>query len=151
MMSLRRIFIDTNVLTRATIDAAPLHTQARALLDKLWEEDAELYISHQVIREYIVNATRPQTYSPALPADEVLDQVEDFRKSFHILPDSPAVLNKLLELTRKVRVGGKQVHDANIVAVMLASDIQELLTNNISDFERYQAYIRVIPLVEDNP
>jgi hypothetical protein len=65
------------------------------LLDKLWDESTELYISHQVIREYVANATRPQTYSPALPVDAVLEQVEDFRKSFHILPGSPAVLSKL--------------------------------------------------------
>lgn len=149
MTNARRIFVDTNVLTRATIDAAPLHTEARTLLDQLWDKDAELYISHQVIREYIANATRPQTYSPALPVDGVLEQVEDFRKSFHILPDSPTVLSKLLELVRTVPVGGKQIHDANITATMLANDIEELLTNNITDFERFHAYIRMIPLVED--
>jgi predicted nucleic acid-binding protein len=148
MMSVRRIFVDTNVLTRATIDKAPLHGEARAILDKLWDEKVELYISHQVIREYIANATRPQTYSPPLPIQSVLEQVADFRKTFYSLPDSPAVLRKLLELVRKVPVGGKQVHDANIVATMLAYDIEELLTNNIGDFERYQAFIRIIPLVE---
>lgn len=151
MTSGKRIFVDTNVLTRATIDAAPLHTEARTLLDTLWGEGAELYISHQVIREYVANATRPQTYSPALPVTFVLEQVEDFRKSFYILPDSPAVLSRLLELVRKVPVGGKQVHDTNIVATMLANDIEELLTNNIHDFERYRTYIRVIPLLEDTP
>lgn len=151
MTNVRRIFVDTNVLTRATIDAAPLHNEARALLDRLWDEGAELYISHQVIREYVANATRPQTYSPALPVDAVLEQVEDFRKSFHILADSPAVLTKLLELVRKISIGGKQVHDTNIVATMLIHDIEELLTNNITDFERYSACIRVIPLIESIP
>src|SRR5258707_11245603 len=142
----RRIFVDTNVLTRATIDAAPLHREARTLLDKLWDERAELSISHQVLREYIANATRPQTYSPPLPMDAVLAQVEDFHKTFYILSDSPAVLARFLELVRKVPVGGKQVHDANIVATMLAYDLEELLTHNVKDFERFEAYIRVIPL-----
>jgi predicted nucleic acid-binding protein len=149
MTSVRRVFVDTNILTRATTEAAPLHSQARTQLDKLWNEGAELYISHQVIREYIATATRPQTYSPALPVDKVLDQVEDFRKTFHILPDSPAVLSTLLDLARNVVVGGKQVHDANIVAVMLAHDIDELFTHNTVDFERYRAFIRVIPLLEN--
>jgi predicted nucleic acid-binding protein len=80
--------------------------------------------------------------------DAVLAQVEDFHKTFYILPDSPAVLARLLELVRKVPLGGKQVHDANIVATMLAYDLEELLTNNVIDFERFQPYIRVIPLVE---
>src|SRR5688572_29461083 len=105
MTSARRIFVDTNILTRATIDAAPLHREARAILDNLWNEGAELSISHQVIREYIANATRPQTYSPPLPVAAVLDQVENFHRTFHILPDSPAVLAKFLELVRKVPVG----------------------------------------------
>lgn len=83
--------------------------------------------------------------------DTVLDQIEDFRKSFYILSDSPAVLNRLLELARKVAMDGKQVHDANIVAVMLVNDIQELLTNNVIDFERYKAYIHVILLLKDIP
>lgn len=151
MTSVRRIFVDTNVLTRATIDAAPLHIEARAMLDSLWNAGAELSISHQVIREYVANATRPQTYSPPLPMEAVLTQVEDFHKTFHILPDSPAVLAKFLELVRKVPIGGKQIHDANIVATLLAYDIEELLTNNVKDFERFQALIRVIPLVEATP
>jgi len=149
MTNADRIFVDTNILTRATIDAVPLHTEARALLDKLWDEGVELFISHQVIREYIANATRPQTYSPPLPIEAVLEQVEDFRKTFHVLSDSPLVLSKLVDLVREVPVGGKQVHDANIVATMLANDIDSLFTHNAKDFRRFQAHIRVIPLVED--
>jgi predicted nucleic acid-binding protein len=148
MTDVRRVFVDTNILTYATIDAAPFHNEARTYLDKLWEEDTELFISHQVIREYIANATRPQTYSPSLPIDLVLEQVEDFRKTFHVVPDSSLVLSKLLELLRKVSVGGKQIHDANVIATMLANDIGELLTHNTGDFERFQAYVRVIPLAE---
>jgi predicted nucleic acid-binding protein len=151
MTSARRVFVDTNILTRATIDAAPLHVEARAMLDNLWNAGAELSISHQVIREYIANATRPQTYSPPLAVEAVLTQVEDFHKTFHILPDSPAVLVKFLELLRKVPVGGKQVHDANIVATLLAYEIEELLTHNVEDFERFQTFIRLIPLIEANP
>lgn len=131
MKIVRRIFVDTNVLTRATIDAAPLHREARTLLDSLWDEPSDMFISHQVIREYVANATRPQTYSPPLPVETVLTQVEDFRKTFHILPDSPAVLSKFLELVRTIPMGGKQIHDANIVATMLANDVEDLLTHNV--------------------
>jgi predicted nucleic acid-binding protein len=40
----RRIFVDTNVLTHATISAAPLHVEARATLDALWTQSAQLHI-----------------------------------------------------------------------------------------------------------
>ena len=149
MRAANRIFVDTNILTRATFDAVPLHVEARDTLDRLWDEGAELFISHQVIREYVANATRPQTYSPPLPMAAVLEQVENFRSTFHVIPGSPAVLLALLELLGSVAVGGKQVHDANIVATMLAHDIDTLLTHNTRDFRRFQAHIRLISLVED--
>lgn len=84
MTSDKRVFVDTNVLTRATIDAAPLHSEARSQLDRLWAGGTELYISNQVVREYIANATRPQTYSPAISMNDVLAQVEEFQESFHM-------------------------------------------------------------------
>lgn len=145
MTSVRQIFVDTNILIRATIDAAPLHQECRTMLDALWDEHAELYISHQVVREYVANTTRPQAYSPALPIADVLAQVEDFRNTFRILAESAAVLNNLLALIGSVSVGGKQVHDANIVATMQAYNLKVLLTHNISDFERFKM-IQILPI-----
>jgi hypothetical protein len=40
-------------------------------------------------------------------------------------------------------VKGKQVHDANIVAVMLAHGVHRLATRNAGDFERYSGLIEV--------
>ncbi|MEH2170887.1 MAG: hypothetical protein V7K41_30400 [Nostoc sp.] len=42
--------------------------------------------------------------------------------------------------------GGKQVHDANIVATMLVYGIPQLLTHNTSDFARFSGLITVLPL-----
>ena len=36
-----------------------------------------------------------------------------------------------------VQVGGRQIHDANIVATMLAHGERRLLTFNAADFRRY--------------
>ena len=41
-------------------------------------------------------------------------------------------------------MGGKQVHDANIVATMLAYGERRLLTFNIRDFRRFAAHIEVV-------
>jgi predicted nucleic acid-binding protein len=146
MMNDNHIFVDTNVLIRATINTAPLHVEAQTKLDKLWQSNKILCISHQVIREYIANTTRPQQYSPAIPIEHVLNQIKNFRQSFEVLLDSPLVLNQLLELIRIAPVGGKQVHDANIVATMVAHDIGNLLTHNVKDFERYSTIIKILPL-----
>lgn len=59
---------------------------------------------------------------------------------------TPLVLDHLLRLAERVRVAGKQIHDANIVATMLAYDISDLLTHNTVDFVRYSDWITVIAL-----
>ena len=43
---------------------------------------------------------------------------------------------------------GKQVHDANIVATMLAHGIDMLLTLNVDDFKRFEDKITLISLEE---
>ena len=44
-------------------------------------------------------------------------------------------------LTRTSAFGGKQTHDANIVATMLAHGETRLLTFNAADFRRFDALI----------
>jgi predicted nucleic acid-binding protein len=41
------------------------------------------------------------------------------------------------------QIGGKQVHDANIVATMQAYGIPALLPHNTKDFERLGEVIRI--------
>lgn len=145
------VFVDTNVLTRATIVTAPLHTEAQAALVQLRREGRDLWISHQVIREYLANATRPQTYSQPIPAEQLLEQVKRFRTNFRVAEDTTAVIDQLVLLLSRVPLGGKQVHDANIVATMLANGVVTLLTHNVSDFARFSAYITVLPLESTHP
>ncbi|MCP3668304.1 MAG: type II toxin-antitoxin system VapC family toxin [Gammaproteobacteria bacterium] len=57
--------------------------------------------------------------------------------------DTTAVTEQLIGLLRDHKIGGKQVHDANIVATMQAYDIPCLLTHNIKDFERFGEVIKI--------
>jgi predicted nucleic acid-binding protein len=45
-------------------------------------------------------------------------------------------------------VGGKQVHDANVVATMLTHGITRLLTFNTGDFSRFADIITLGPTSE---
>jgi len=47
---------------------------------------------------------------------------------------------------QELHIGGKQVHDANIVATMLVYGIPRLLTANPSDFARFAHLLTVEPL-----
>ena len=55
-----------------------------------------------------------------LDAGGLVDDVNRLLSSFEILEDGPVVTESLIALCRKVSVGGRQIHDANIVATMLA-------------------------------
>ena len=80
---------------------------------------------------------RPQTWPVALTREEALDDVGRLAGSFEILEDGPPVTELLLALCREVPAGGRQIHDANIVATMLARGERRLLTFNTADFRRY--------------
>ncbi len=54
----------------------------------------------------------------------MLEQVEQFIAQFQVADDTPAVTAHLLALMEIYAIGGKQVHDANLVATMQANNIR---------------------------
>jgi predicted nucleic acid-binding protein len=140
-------FVDTNIMVFATVEDAPLYPIARQTLEQLWLNRSELWISRQVIREYLAVLTRPQTYAIRLTRDEILAAVRGLLTRFRIAEDSALVTNELLRILERVPVGGRQIHDANIVATMRAHEVGRLLTHNPDDFDRFAGLINVVPLV----
>jgi predicted nucleic acid-binding protein len=75
---------------------------------------------------------------------EAMQAVEAFQRMFNILEDGPAVWAQFRRLTRTISFGGKQVHDANLVASMLAHGQTRLLTFNSKHFRRFEPEIEII-------
>lgn len=142
-----RVFVDTNVLIFAHLSLSPLHPSALTQLQDLQNAGTELWISRQVMREYLSAMTRPGTLTQSIPVSSLVNDVTGFTQSFRIAEEGPAVTANLLNLISSISVGGKQVHDANIVATMQAYGIGRLLTHNTADFARFSATISVLPLV----
>jgi predicted nucleic acid-binding protein len=142
-----RLFVDTNILVYAAVSQSPLHAEARRAIQTQQEAGVELWISRQVLREYLATLSRPQTFSIPQPSKVLVQDVRQLQGSFSIAEDGPAVTAKLLELLETLPVGGKQVHDANIVATMLVNDIRAILTHNADDYGRFAGIIAVLPLV----
>ncbi len=69
-----------------------------------------------------------------------------FEQRFRIAEDNAWVTERLLELVSQIPVGGKQIHDANIVATMQVYGLGRLLTHNVGDFRRFAQFIEVVPL-----
>ena len=138
------MFLDTNVLVLARFQAAPRHALARRRMREAGDSREVLRISRQVVREYLATVTRPQQWSPPVGMNEALRHAAALETRFEILEDGPGVADALMRLCREVPVAGKQVHDANIVATMLAHGERRLLTFNGGDFRRYGERIDLI-------
>jgi predicted nucleic acid-binding protein len=144
----KSIFVDTNVLVFANVAEAPLHKVALAKLEEYRESDCQVSISGQVLREYLAVRSRAEFLKGASDLSTLVERVRFFESAFDVVYDTPDTLDKLLMLVKKVDVGGKQIHDANIVATMLTHGIKHLLTDNVEDFKRYSSFITVIPICE---
>ena len=138
------MFIDTNVFVSARSLRAPNNGRARAALHRSFESGEPLRISRQVLREYLSVITRPQSWATPLSTAEALNDVAWLAATFEILEDGPGVTEMLVELCREIRVAGKQIHDANIVATMLVHGERALLTFNRSDFRRYGERVELV-------
>ena len=136
-------FVDTNVLVYATATSAPFRDRARAALVRL-AADEQLSVSLQILREYVAVMTRPQTWGRALSLAEAMTDAAVFERRFTVLEDGQLVWDQLMDLSRRYSFGGRQVHDANVVATMLAHGERRLLTFNEADFRRFTPLIEVI-------
>jgi hypothetical protein len=56
------------------------------------------------------------------------------------------VADRLQALLTDVECSGKQVHDANVVATMLARGVGTVVTMTLADFARFERYVSVVEL-----
>ena len=138
------VFVDTNVLLYASRPKATEHARAQAVLSRMRQDGAPLWLSRQVFREYLAVATRPQASGPALAMAAAIADVQALQDVVNVAEDGPAVYDRLLQLLVASPGGGKQVHDANLVATMLEHRITHLLTFNGADFRRFGGLIEVV-------
>lgn len=141
------VFIDTNVLIYAKQSLSPWHASAVAKLQDHAAAGHPLWISRQTLREYLSAMSRPGALTTPVPMSALIADVRSFESQFLVAEDGPGVTAHLLSLLSTVACGGKQVHDANLVATMMAVGIPKLLTHNVADFNRFAAWITVVSLV----
>lgn len=136
------VFLDTNVLIYAAIPQTPFCLRARSVLTSLERSGQELWISRQVIREFLAYMSRTPNRE-YLPTD-VLAAARALEKHYHVAEEHAVVSEQLYLLLDKIPCGGKQVHDANIVATMLAYGVPRIVTYNLADFRRFDGLISVV-------
>ncbi|MDP5338441.1 MAG: type II toxin-antitoxin system VapC family toxin [Nodularia sp. (in: cyanobacteria)] len=145
-MTNNSVFIDTNILVYANLALSPFHVQATERLQALSQQGIDLCISRQTLREYLAAMTRRSDLTQGIPIASLVVDVRNFATYFRLLEDNLEVTDRLLTLIEQIPSGGKQIHDANIVATMLVYNIPQLLTHNTIDFTRFANLINIVPL-----
>jgi predicted nucleic acid-binding protein len=142
--------VDTNVLIYGTVIGSPWYDQARRWLAILENSGVRLCVTTQILREYLVVLTRGAVFEESFTVNQVLAQVDALLPSLTVLDEPIEAADRLRELVRQYQIQGKNIHDANVVAVMLVHGVRRLATYNAADFERYEG-ISLEPVPSTDP
>lgn len=141
------ILLDTNVLLAATTPSRGSHNKAVEVLNLWPNRGITLALSGQVLREYLVVATRPlKSNGLGLKLEDALVNCQAFSARCRMLNETGAVSIRLRELARETQTSGKQLHDANLVATALVHEVTAILTQNLEDFQRFSKRVRIVEL-----
>lgn len=128
--------VDTNVLLRMSDSTSSMNLLAGQTAAQLLEQNNELLITSQVIIEFWVVATRPVNVNGlGWDVEQTHNEVQQILNQFPQLEEKPDIFPYWLDLVTRYQLQGKRVHDARLVAVMLAHDVTHLLTFNPTDFK----------------
>lgn len=138
--------LDTNLLLRFCDSASAQHSIAINAIETLLKRGSRVFLTAQNLIEFWAVTTRPKAangfdWTPQQAGQET----ERLLNLFLFLEDSPAIFAHWRKLVLQYGVSGKQVHDARLVASMLAHGISQLVTFNTSDFVRYSSITLIEP------
>jgi predicted nucleic acid-binding protein len=136
----KNIFFDTNVLIYETFEDFDVDKYESVCCDLQYFSDNNynVYISSQILREFLVISTNNKFFEKPLTIDAALSKVDEYRKNFEVLYGSELSMTKLKHLISKYQICKQDIHDTNIVATMLAHQLKEIYTFNVKDFRFYE-------------
>lgn len=144
--------LDTNVLLRSCDPNSPWQALADASVTQLLGRSDQLYITSQNIIEFWVVATRPaQVNGLGWSVEQTRIEIEQILNQFPQLEETPQIFPHWFNLVTSYQIQGKRVHDARLVAVMLAHSVTHLLTFNPDDFRNINEIVVVHPQAIANP
>lgn len=135
------VLVDTNVLLAATDTSRAAHAAATAFLN---HDERRLALTPQIVREYLAVSTRPVDVNGlGLAAADAVANVTQFLDDMDLLTEDAATTAGLMDLIGVRAAAGKQVHDANVVAVALAYRASTIVTDDARHFGRFGDVIAV--------
>jgi predicted nucleic acid-binding protein len=131
-------FIDTNILLTATDRARAAHKQSQDLLRRGLNGELRLFACGQILREYLVVATRPtENNGLGLQPKKAIENIRSFRRCLRLLDENNATTQRLELLIAEYGLKGKRIHDANIASIMIENGLRQIFTLNPGDFKTF--------------
>lgn len=133
---------DSNIWLRGSEPDHPMYPAATQSVETILKDD-DIYLVPQLIVEFwrVVTAPLDQQRGgfgwDVIQADLKIQQLEFV---FPMKHDNAEVYGKWRSLVRGVGVSGTKIHDARLVAAMLAHGLTHILTFNVKDFRRYEPW-----------
>ena len=146
------VFVDTNVFLHyayPNIGNDPPEVNQKKFaacqqqLVRYQTEGTQIWINGQVIREFWKNASLVKTNGKEIPLDNVRQELDRILGIVSIADNILEVRKQLLTLLQGYTIRGIAIHDANIVATMLANGIDTVCTLD-NDFDRYRKRITIL-------
>ena len=128
--------LDANVLVYAVEARAPQHAVSRALIDAARNPATPLYLTSQVLCEFYSVVTNPRRVTvPRSPA-EALEAISELLAlpGIRLLPTPALAVAGWMALLQRHPVTGRSVFDLQLVATILANNVQRIYTFNTRDF-----------------
>jgi predicted nucleic acid-binding protein len=133
-----RILLDTNILLRFSNQADREYALIREAVRTLVKRGGRLCFASQNLVEFWNVCTRPaERNGVGLTVLETDERTRELESEFTLLSDTGSVHPEWRRLVVVHSVSGVQVHDARIVAAMLAHGVTQILTLNPRDFQRF--------------
>ena len=143
-----KVLVDTNVLLEATDEGRPLHRQAKDVFQHAAASGVDLFLGTQVIREYLVVATRPVPNNGlGMAMTTALDNVARFRQRASLVAETIQAGETFLSWAARFGIQGKRLHDLQLQASATAAGMDVLLTANPADFPETGG-VRIVPLAD---
>lgn len=83
------VFLDTNILVCANVAESPLNPVALQAIQSFYDAGVELWVSRQVLREYLATLTRPQLFTNIYPVGTLIEDVRLFQTQFRFPRTEP--------------------------------------------------------------
>lgn len=122
------------------------HEQALALFMNAPQDGVDLFLGTQVVREYLVVATRPVVNNGlGMSTETALENIRRFRKRASLVAETLRAGEVFLEWAGRFEIRGKKLHDLQILATASVAGMDALITANMNDFPK-SSPLAIIPL-----